>query len=57
MYTQYLRTGYIWEQYDDDIGSGKVLLCFEMLFMLTVANLAQTVISNRAHVHSLAGHL
>jgi len=24
MHEQYVRTGYIWEQYDDDIGTGKV---------------------------------
>ena len=24
MYEQYTRTGYIWEQYDDELGSGKV---------------------------------
>lgn len=24
MHRQYIRTGYIWEQYDDDIGKGKV---------------------------------
>ena len=24
MHKQYIRTGYVWEQYDDDIGTGKV---------------------------------
>ena len=26
MHRQYIRTGYIWEQYDDQQGSGKVIL-------------------------------